>query len=374
MPTLRVVLDQLLSPVPGGIGRYSEELTRALIATAPTGWTVGGIVARHPPDELALLRDQLPGLHSLQRSLLDRRALAFAWQHGVAMPAGEVLHAPSLLAPLVRHAPPRQLVATIHDTVPWTHPETLTPRGVSWHRAMAARAQRFADAVVVPTLAVAEELGDILDLGDRIHVVGSAVSTSLTPPDDADADARRLGLPPRFILAVGTLEPRKGLEPLVAALADPALGDLPLLVVGPVGWGGVDLAAVAERAGVAAHRVRALGRLRDEELALVYERATVFVLPSLAEGFGIPLLEAMHFGVPIVHSDAPALVEVAGGAGVIVARENANGYSARLAAAIASVTTDTTIASSMSRKSRRRSAKYNWLDSARAVWQLHAGN
>jgi glycosyltransferase involved in cell wall biosynthesis len=377
MTTLRVIIDQIIAPIPGGIGRYAEELTRALIATAPRGSHVAGIVSASPEDDYALIAELLPGLGELYKSPLARRELSAAWQHGFTrLPGAGMVHATSLLAPLHRHdrttGKNDQIAVTIHDAVPWTHPETLTRRGVSWHKAMAKRAERYADAIVVDTHAVAHELGEILDLGDRIRVIGAAVGSSLRLPDDASERASRLDLPERYLLSVGTLEPRKGLEPLIRALALGLPDDVPLLIVGPAGWGGVDVDAVAREAGLAEGRVRTLGRLSDPDLAVALDRATVFVFPSLAEGFGLPLLEAFSLGTPVVHSYDPALVENAAGAGIAVERADAEGYPARLADAILSVLDDEQLASRLGLAGHDRAQAFSWRDSAEKVWQLHA--
>jgi len=379
MTTLRIIIDQILAPVPGGIGRYAEELTRALIESAPPGCFVEGIVSSSTDAQYAELERKLPGLSHLYKSALARRELSAAWQHGFTrLPGKGMVHATSLLAPLSRHdrlngtGNTEQIAVTIHDVVPWTHPETLTPHGASWHKAMAKRAYRFADAVVVPTHAVAGQLAEIFDFGERVRVIGSAVSPKLALPADADARAEALELPERFILAVGTLEPRKALEPLIRSLASPESSDLPLLIVGPAGWGDVDVASIAADAGLAADRVRPLGYLSDADLSVALDRATVFVMPSLAEGFGLPIIEAFSFGTPVVHSDDPALVEVAGEAGVVVQRADAAGYPERLAVAIASVTSDDGYAARLGQFGLDRAHLFSWRNSAEKVWQLHA--
>jgi glycosyltransferase involved in cell wall biosynthesis len=170
---------------------------------------------------------------------------------------------------------------------------------------------------------------------------------------------------------VGTLEPRKGLEPLIKSLSS-IPDDVQLLVVGPPGWGGVDVQEVARGAGLVEGRVRTLGKLSDADLAVVLDRAAVFVFPSLAEGFGLPLLEAFFFGTPVVHSDAPALVENSGGAGIPVARADPNHYPDRLAEAIRTVLEDSELAGRMSIAGRDRARAFSWRDSAEKVWQLHA--
>ena len=377
MITLRVVVDQILSTVPGGVGRYAEELTRELIATAPAGCAVAGYVSASPQADYDRLMTLLPGLTELHKSALARRELSLAWQHGFTrLPGAGMIHAPSLLAPLSRHDRVNhesdQVVVTIHDVVPWTHPDTLTKHGVVWHRAMAKRAQKYADAVVVPTHTVAGELGEILDFGDRIRVVPGAVSSKITTPVDSDDRARRLGLPDRYILTVGTLEPRKGLEPLIASLSHPDAVDLPLLIVGPEGWGDERVEQIVIDHGLAADRVRVLGFLDDADLSVALDRASVFAFPSLAEGFGLPVIEAFHFGTPVVHSDAPAVVEVSAGAGIAVDIADADGYPGRLAAAIRSVVDNPALAERMSFAGRDRAAAFSWRDSARQVWQLHA--
>jgi glycosyltransferase involved in cell wall biosynthesis len=377
MSTLRVIVDQILAPVPGGIGRYAEELTRELIRAAPPGSDVAGIVSASTEAEYATLDERLPGLSNLYKSPLARRELSLAWQHGFTiLPGKGMVHATSMLAPLYRHDRvndrENQTAITIHDVVPWTHPETLTPRGVRWHRAMAARAYKYADAVVVDTHAVAQELSEYFDFGDRIRVISAAVGSALKLPVDAEARAIELKLPERFLLAVGTLEPRKGLEPLVKALALPQTQDLPLLIVGPEGWGDVDVSSTARDAGLAEGRVRTLGYLSDADLAVVQSRATAFVFPSLAEGFGLPVLEAMSLGTPVIHSDVPAVVEVAADAGIMVERGDAAGYPERLADAIGMVASDDELRERLKYLGIDRSHAFSWRTSAEKVWQLHA--
>lgn len=375
MSTLHVTVDQLVAPVPGGVGRWTAELTRALVDTAPAGHRVVGIAPRLTPQERTAIHQAIPGLAGLDAGVLDRRFRSLAWQYGVVGSAARgVVHANSPFAPLHPHAflhDGQQIAVTIYDSVPWTHPETLTRRGVSWHRAMGRRAERYADAIVVPTHAVADELAGILAIGDRIRVIGGAVSSTLQLPQDPDAHDSALGLPARYILAVGTLEPRKGLDALLAAM--PLLpDDVDLVVIGPEGWGSVSLADEAAKLGLSDTRVRRLGRVSDEDLAVALSRAAVFVQPSRAEGFGLPILEAFTFGTPVVHSDAPALSEVAGGAGVEVALAPADSYPARLAKAIRGVLDDRKLASRLSLEGRDRASAFSWRDSAEKVWELHA--
>ena len=379
MTTLRVIVDRMVGPRPGGIGRYTEELTRELIRTAPFGCEVSGIVSASLESDYETLRTLLPGLSGLYKTALERKELQLAWQYGFTrLPGKGMVHAPSLLAPLSRHDRLNnegdQTVVTVHDVIPWTHPEVLSPRRVGWYKAMVKRAHKYADAVVVPTHTVAAHLGEILDFGDRIRVIGGAVSSKLTVPIDPDVRAERLELPERYILSVGTLAPHKGIAALIKAMVEPELAGLPLLIAGPSGSGehDVDADAVAAEAGLAEGRFRNLGYLADADLAVALDRASVFVFPSLAEGFGLPVIEAFHFGTPVVHSDDPAVVEVAAGAGVTVKRNDAEGYPRRLAEAIRSVRDDPRRAERLRFSGLDRATSFSWRDSAEKVWQLHA--
>lgn len=346
---LAVVLEQALAPVPGGVGRYALELAAALATegevTSWTGW--------HSDTSAARVR----GVEGPTRLPLGHRGLSLAWQYGLGPGPrdADVVLAPSVLAPPRRRTP---LLVVVHDAVPWTHPEVLTPRGVRFHRAMGKRLVATADAVLTPTAAAAAELlRHLPGLDGRLHVVGAGVSAdAVTPPPDADARALRLGLPPAYLLAVGSLEPRKGLDIAIRALAHPAAPGLPLLVAGPVGWGSVDLAGLAAAQGLAPGRVRALGRLDDADLATVLGRATVLVAPSRAEGFGLPVAEAMAAGVPVVSSDDPALVETGGGA----LRTVGVGDAAALAAALTEVVGDADLRERMVAAGRLRAADHDW--------------
>jgi glycosyltransferase involved in cell wall biosynthesis len=377
MTTLRVIVDQIVAPIPGGIGRYTEELTRELIHTAPLGCEVTGIVSSSPEQDYQRITTLLPGLAGLFKSTLARRELELAWQHGFTrLPGTGMLHASGLFAPLSRHDRINnvgdQSVVTIHDVIPWTHPESLSPRRLAWYKAMTKRAHKYADAVVVPTHAVASALAEIYDFGDRIRVIGGAVSSKLTTPIDPEVRAARLELPDRYILSVGTLEPRKGLIPLIQSMSRPELDGTQLLIAGPEGWKGLDVAKIAAEAGLEEGRVRSLGYLADADLAVAIGRAAVFVFPSLAEGFGLPVIEAFNFGTPVVHSDDAAVVEVAAGAGLVVARDDPEGYPDRLAAAISTVLTDRELASRLGFLGQDRASAFSWKDSAEKVWQLHA--
>jgi glycosyltransferase involved in cell wall biosynthesis len=357
-----LVLEQPLGPVPGGTGRYAVEVGRALAATAPPGSTVRGWTAWHR--DLGPAR--VAGVRPLRRLPLPRRALTLAWERGLPLrPRGDLLHAPTLLAPPRSGRP---LVVTVHDAVPWTHPETLTPRGVRWHRAMAGRVLAEADALVVPSRAAAEQLARHLDLPGRVVVAGAGVSGRLAVGPDAEARRAAMGLASgEYLLTIATLEPRKGLDVLLEALGR-VPGELPpLVVVGQAGWGGLDPLATAAAHGVPAGGVRLLGRLSDADLAAALDGAAALVAPSRAEGFGLPVLEAMAAGVPVVSSDDAALVEVGGGA----TRTSPVGDPDRLAEELALVMGDRDLRSRLRSAGLVRAADFSWEAVATRLWGLY---
>lgn len=339
-----LILEQCLSPVPGGAGRYSRELAKALAATAPPGSSVQGVTAFH---RTPLALEGVP----VSRLPLPRRALTAAWGRG-GFPAvpGDVVHA---LTPLHPRRGSKPLVVSVHDAVPWTFPETLTPRGAAWHRAMVGRAAAEADLVVVPTQATADQLARHLRLRE-VLVVGMGPS-GLSLPADAEQRALRLDLPERYLLTVATLEPRKGLRELVAALRH--LPGVPLLCVGQAGWGDVADSLPPD--------VRLLGHVPDADLAVLLDRAAALVMPSYDEGFGLPLLEGMAAGTPVLTSDTPALVEVAGGAALSVPL-------ADLVDGLRQVLDDEPLRARLREAGPLRAAEFSWEKAAQLMWRAYA--
>jgi len=375
MTTLRVIVDEVLTPTRTGIARYTEELTRALIATAPPSCFVEGIAGLATDNEYRVLRERIPGLGEIVTGPLARGEVSAAWQHGFTpLPSG-MIHAPSLMAPLQAHdrlaGTGHQLVVTMHDTVAWSHPELLGSRRVAWHRAMAARAERYADAVIVPTHAVAEQVSELFDFGDRVRVIGGAIGSRILPPSSADATAKSLALPTRYILAMGGLESRRGIDQVIAALGVRGAARIPpVLVVGPDHADGESVTDLVAASGVRPARVRALGNLSEEELSVAIARASLVVVPTVDDGFGLSVLEAFRLGTPVIHSDAAGIVEVAGGAGLIV--EPGDDYPDRLATAMKTVLADKELSTTLATQGSDRAGLFSWRASAEKIWQLHA--
>jgi len=371
MTTLNLILDEMLGDDISEISSYTRELARALIDYAPPGCTVEGIVGASPESDYAEIAETLPGLRNLFKSALSRRDLTAAWQHGFTPVPNGMVHAPSLFAPLRAHdrvnTRGSQIAVTIHSVTPWVQPDLLTSRQVSWAKAMGQRALKYADAVVVPTHAVADALAEYLPFGDRVRVIGGAVRASIALPTDADERADRLDLPETYLLAFGSGTARSGLVPLFAALAL-AKTQVPLLVVGePDG-----ITELVTAAGLKADRVRVLGTLSDGDLAVALKRASALVIASILDGFGTTMLEAFSFGTPVVHADAPALVEIADDAALAVPSADAGEYPAALAEALNRLLADDELRRTLGILGRDRAKFFSWRAAAEGVWQLHA--
>jgi glycosyltransferase involved in cell wall biosynthesis len=367
---VRVALpaEQLLYHSPGGIGRYTAQLLTGL------GEGVLPVVAHHSRAEIveAYARAGVPPelLARTAVSYLPRPLLYQAWVAGPGWPPlktvgpPDLVHAPSIAVPPKGKVP---LVVTVHDAAPQLFPGAFPARSRRFMiRAMAAVARR-ADLVITVSDTAAGEIAEHSPIRpDRIRVVPNGVSPPAVDSSDMQAVLRRYGLAGRrYVLWVGSLEPRKGVATLVGAMAQlrrrhPGL-DVETVLAGYQGWLG----------GVAGRDIRRLGRLGETDLWCVYRGAAVFAFPSRHEGFGLPVLEAMSQGVPVVASDIPVLREVAGDAALFAPP----GDIERWADAIFSLLDDGAMARCMGDAGRRRSGPYSieaMLKATRAVY-IEAG-
>jgi glycosyltransferase involved in cell wall biosynthesis len=364
-------LEQLLQTPPGGVGRYTAELARLLPGLdggdPDDAVELVPFVARHRADDIAaaLRAFGLDGLEPVSLPL-PRPVLYDAWHligrpglRGVARRRGEldVVHAPSVAVPPKGRY---RLVVTVHDAAPLLFPETYPPRGRRFHRRGIAAAARRADLVITVSQAAADEIEEHTDIpAERVRVVRNGVD--LTEASDDDVVAARvafdLGERP-YVLWLGSLEPRKNVGVLVEAFARwAATSDVPhqLVLAGPSGWV-EDRDAVLAPARRLGDRVRTIGRVGDDHLRGLYRGADIFVLPSRHEGFGIPVLEAMAQGTPVLASDIPALREVAGDAARLITPADPDAW----ASALDDLLHDRDRHADLGEAGRRRAELFSW--------------
>ena len=212
-------------------------------------------------------------------------------------------------------------VVTIHDLV-WAHAgQTMRPLSRWMDKLMVPGAVRHSDRIISVSEHTARDLAREFPYArEKIRVVKEGVTLSNGPPSSADSLEWTGRMSKPYVLFVGTLEPRKNLDRLIVAYAqlpDEARDIADLVIVGGKGWGGVDPEGWSRQHGVA-HRVKVLGYVTDAQLFTLYSNALFLAMPSLYEGFGLPLLEAMSRGIPVLTSNVSSMPEVAGEAAILV--------------------------------------------------------
>ncbi len=317
----------------GGIGTYITGLLTGF-AASPGGHRFVAFL-----DRADLGRVTRPGapieevvVRARKYSLAEHLVLARAARSARV----ELFHAPHYTLPLLWGG---AAVVTIHDLIHLRFPGFF-PAGASWYaRAVAGAATRRADLVLADSNHTRDEIRSLLDVPeDKIRVVPAGVSPAIRrqPADRVAAFARRRSLPVEYLLYVGARKRHKNLELLLAALgAIPSDARPPLVLSGRPWDPGDRLARAAGRAGVAAHVHFAGDLAGDEELSLLYSGASLYVQPSLEEGFGLPPLEAMSCGVPVLASNAGALPEVLGEAATLLAPRDPRAWAMAIAERLA---------------------------------------
>jgi glycosyltransferase involved in cell wall biosynthesis len=345
-----------------GVGEYVHHLARALAASVPGG---DALVLFSSSLRDRVPRDAVPGAEIIDRRV-PVRALNLAW-HRLGWPPVErlagrsvdVAHSPH---PLLMPASGAATVVTIHDLAFLDHPEwTAAEVRRDYPSLVRSHAQR-ADLVITPSQHVAGEITRRLDVADEQVAVCPHGAPRWTPRSAAPADG--------YLLFMGTLEPRKNVGRLLSAYRwltaeRPAA---PALVLA----GGATAAAApwVETIGQApfAGRVRHIGYVEESDRLAVYQRALALVLPSLDEGFGLPVVEAMAAGVPVVTSNRGALPEVVGDAGLIVDLDEP----LALERALLRLVDEPRFADELSRAGVARAARFTWERSAAAHREAYA--
>lgn len=314
----------------------------------------GGAGASSPLARLRGLVKRMPGAYPLAEL---GRSLLLARRPGLAL-----FHETNHAAPRTR----LPLVLTIHDLCTVLHPETQEPARARYFAKSLRTRARCAEQVIAPTAAIAEQLVGLLGLERaRVrhvhHGVDPALLLALAQPPRPPELLQRQGVAGPYLLFVGALEPRKGLPTLLDAwdqLPQALLRAHALVLAGPAQR--VDGALGRRLHARSVGRVVTLGYTPPAALPDLYRNAAALCLPSIYEGFGLPLLEAMACGTPCATSDDPALVEVAGGCALHAPR----GDAAALAGQLARLLDDPQLRVELAARARQRAAAFTWEASA----------
>jgi glycosyltransferase involved in cell wall biosynthesis len=319
----------------------------------------------------AAVADSFPGWQ-VRRSRVggDRPLARIVWeqalQPGALRADGvDLLHAPVNVGPLVRTCP---LVVTVHDLSFLLYPETFRPMQRLYHSVLARWTARHAERIIAVSESTRADLVRLFGVpAERVAVVPNGVAPSYRtlPASEVEAFRRCQGLPERFLLCVGTMEPRKNMPRLLEALARVPEAP-PLVVCGGRGWYYDTIYATIERLGLR-ERVHLAGFIAQAELPLWYNAATWFVYPSLYEGFGLPALEALACGTPAIVSRTSSLPEVVGDAAILVDPEDVDG----LASALACALQDVDLAAALREAGPRRAAAFSWSRTAEGTAALY---
>jgi glycosyltransferase involved in cell wall biosynthesis len=311
-----------------GVSRYTYNLVRALIASDLIDVSLYGTSWRQRPELVTRAEALIDHGHNRKHSFVLQpwppKLHGLAWEWGLnplkkSLPTIDVFHSWDWSQPPDKDLP---LVSTIHDLAmlkfsDTAHPEILAAHQKSWQILRERQAQ-----IIAVSQATKRDIVELLQIPPYlITVIPEALPKEIVEVDmlmtesQAEIIGKQLELTRPFILFVGTREPRKNLLKLIEAW-QPLSTDLDLIIAGSAGWDGTI-------SNLSNPHLRFLGKVTDQQLSVLYREAEAFMYPSMYEGFGLPILEAFHYGTPVVAAKVPALMEVAGNAAEYVEPESA---------------------------------------------------
>jgi glycosyltransferase involved in cell wall biosynthesis len=359
-----VATDSYLTEVQ--LARYDRSVNARLGARRITAWDSG---VSSPEESMSLL-DRLMAADESDSATARLRA-ELALVNRLARPRPVVEHIDvyhSIRQPLASRdrIPARVRVATIHDMVPSLYPDVTEERFVTLHNAVLRSIDIERDWVMCISECTRRDFVAITGMAEeRTFAVPLAASPRIfRPEDDAvclESVLARYGIAGRrYVLSLSTLEPRKNLSRLVLAFAsiaaNPALRDVRLVLAGALGWKTESLLETMRAVGLPSDRIMLPGHVPDEDLRALLTGASVFAYPSLYEGFGLPALEAMQCGAPVVTSNTSSLPEVVGDAAICVDPTDEDA----LAQAVTDVLVDSSLAAELRRRGLERAKAFTW--------------
>ncbi len=352
-----------------GLARYSHQLYSSLRKIQPK-FEVTPVAAWSSCNAGGIM--QLRKAYGLQLLPWGRRWTPLAWaflnrppiEHWMNKPV-DVVHAVSLGYPI---ATKKTYVVTVHDIGPLTHPEFFTNTSPWIMKRSLNQAVKKADAIICVSRSTADELESYVSyrLADRIQIVHEGVVPLFFEKGNSDCLSTLKNLPPPgipFILVTGKISPRKNVVRIIQALSK-ITDQVPhhLLLVGGSGWDMGDVYKATNNPTLV-DRIHLVGYVTDDQLRALYNSASLYVHPSLYEGFGLTVLEAMAAGCPVITSNIYSLPEVAGDAALLV-----DPYSEdEIAEAIKTVCLDESVATDLRRWGLERAATFTWEKCAEKV-------
>ncbi|MGB9713139.1 glycosyltransferase family 4 protein [Dissulfurimicrobium hydrothermale] len=366
----RIGVDaRILSERITGIGRYTYEMLAVLVDRGHKWFLYSHrplVVGDWSQSNVQLRTANLP-----EAINLPRRMLRLAWAQSVLpwwanQDDIDLFWAPGHRLPYYL---PRRIarVVTIHDLV-WKHAgETMRPFARWLDAKQMPAAVRIADRVITVSGHTAQDLvAEMPEAKNKVRVVH--LGAPALHPTASRGSLKSIGIDRPYFLFVGTLEPRKNLYRLLEAYATLPEGiknSILLVIAGGKGWGGVDAQAVSSRLGLN-RSVHILGYVSDEMLSTLYAHALFLAMPSLYEGFGLPLLEAMARGTPVLTSNCSSMPEVAGDAGLLVDPHDVGSIAKGLLALL----TDETLRRNLAQRAKVNAQRFSWQKAADATLQI----
>jgi glycosyltransferase involved in cell wall biosynthesis len=372
---MHITLD--LSPAVhrhAGLGRYAHELLTALLACDP-GNTYGALYYAPAGDERpAPPLDQLPARRLRTSAKPWRMSVLLADFAGVSLDRwlrpGDLFHATDHLLPPFKHA---RTVMTIHDLIYLFYPQYHLPLNRWFLTLMLPRFLRRADAVIAVSEHTRQDVIRHIGLpAERMVVIHEGVNPSYQPvidPEALAAVAARYQLPQRYLLFFGTIEPRKNLETLLSAYAVLSSRDAEtpaLVIAGRKGWLYQPVFHQVRELGLET-RVRFTDWIAEADAPALISGASLFVYPSVYEGFGLPPLEAMACGVPVIASAASSIPEIVGDAGLLVDPRDVGA----LVTAMQAVLGSSELRANLRARGLARARTFTWENTARQTLRVY---
>lgn len=367
---MRIGIDGIpLASLRTGVGHYTFELARALSLVAPADRFE--LVSPLPLLDSVTEEIGQTSLHSVRLRLntLLRPWWAVRLPLYIRQTGLDVFHGTNFDVPLWNRC---ATVATIHDLSLFLHQETHEKRLVRRARHRMPLMARNATMIITPSESVKREVCDFFGMSpEKVLAIPEAARPCFKPVPSAEAARliRQFGIEDEFILFVGTIEPRKNLITLARAFAEILRTTTlrpQLVIAGRKGWLMGELFSYIKEME-ASDRVRFIGYVPDDALSALYSSCSVCVYPSLYEGFGLPTLEAMACGAPVITSRTPALMETVGDAARLVDPKDVQA----LARTMTELLLDEKARAELSSKGLRRAAQFSWEQTARQTLEVY---